>query len=241
MSVWLLLIANSATSLACTVLGVGVFLGTGIAGVRRLRFIEFYGLVTVGVWLLVDSMFNVTEFIVYSLGRDMTLTSRTGIWSVVLNEQVNPVIGAGFSTFWTGDRLARIWMDFPGITQAHNGYLETYLNIGALGVLFLAAMLLSGFQKIKRRLVMGTEYSRVQVAFWFVALAYNYSEASFNSLSLLWIVTLLVIAEAPQLRSSSARSVGRPSTVSTRQEGWRPGTAVTALTGVRHVSGQGRP
>ena len=57
----------------------------------------------------------------------MTLTGRTAIWDSVLQKVSNPLFGAGFESFWLGDRLKSMWAEFyfkPN--QAHNGYIEVY-------------------------------------------------------------------------------------------------------------------
>ena len=199
MSVWLLSITDSATSLLCAVLGVIIYLLTGMKAVKsRLRFIEAYVIAGTCIWLLLDSAFKVTELLVLSVGRDMTFTTRTDAWDLVLSQQDNPLFGAGFKSFWSGERLVRLWRDLPGIVQAHSGYVETYLNGGLVGLGFLTAMLLAGFRKIKRQLVTGDDFARIRLTFWVLTLVYNFSEAAFNQLSLLWVVTLLVITDGPQ-------------------------------------------
>jgi O-antigen ligase len=205
MALWLLAVANSATAIACTVLGLALLAATRIASARTLRFVEVYGFVGIAGWLILDALFGITELIVLGLGRDMTLTTRTDAWDLFLRQDINPLIGAGFKSFWSGERMERIWIEFPGIVQAHNGYINQYLEGGIIGLLFLAAMMWAGFRSIKRDLVRGDDFARIRLMFWVIALVYNFSEAAFTQLSLLWAVTMLVVvqgaaveAEAPQ-------------------------------------------
>ncbi len=47
----------------------------------------------------------------------------------------NPIGGAGFETFWVGPRVAKIYSKVGGLqmtNEAHNGYIEVYLNLGSL-------------------------------------------------------------------------------------------------------------
>jgi exopolysaccharide production protein ExoQ len=230
---WLLIIADSATALLCTLLAVALLLATSLGPIRRkLRFVEVYVIAGAALWLVLDGMFNLTELVVLSVGRDMSLTSRTGAWDMLIAQQDNVLLGAGFKSFWAGDRMARLWQnpDLPRIVQAHSGYVETYLNGGALGIVFLSTMLLAGFAKIKRHLVTGTDFSRLRFTFFVITLFYNYSEASFNQLSLLWFVTLLVIIEGPQpvealATMRAAHDTVRPPTA-LRPGPWRPEGAV---------------
>jgi exopolysaccharide production protein ExoQ len=206
MSAYLLRIANSATALLCTVFGLGLFFVLGRRSIqKRMGLVEVYAIAGAVTWFTLDSMFQLNQLVVGSVGRDMTLTTRTDAWQLFLVLDLNPVIGAGFKSFWAGDRMTRIWMDFPGIVQAHNGYIETYLEGGFLGLMFLAYMLLSGLRRIKRHLIDGDDFARVRLTFLVIVLLYNFSEAAFTQLSLLWIVTLLVVAEGtPMSRASDA-------------------------------------
>jgi O-antigen ligase len=156
------------------------------------------------LWFGLDAAFNITEMVVLSLGRDMTLTTRTVAWDMVLQMDLNPLLGAGFKSFWAGERMIRIWQQFPGIVQAHNGYIEVYLQGGFMALLLLTGMMWSGFRKIKQRVVAGDDFARVRLTFWLIALIYNFSEAAFTHLSMLWIVTLFIIAEAPAMVAAEA-------------------------------------
>jgi hypothetical protein len=209
MATWLLMVADSATSLVCTVLFFGVYLITGRKVVlRRARLTEFYLLLGVCLWVALDGVFNVYETLIMSLGRDTTLTTRTDLWPVVVAQVENPLIGAGFKSFWAGERMIRLWVERGGIVQAHSGYVETYLNGGYLGLLFLGIMMLAGLQNIKRGLLAGSEFARVRFAFWVVAIFYNYSEAGFNQPSLVWVVTLISVMEMPALVQMHEVAVG---------------------------------
>jgi len=95
------------------------------------------GSVTVGV------LTNWTELL-KSLGRDPTLTGRTYIWQVALDRLWDhPWFGFGRSAFWSPDSpypravsyfLSQQWR----APHAHNGFIETALDVGLVGLaLFL--------------------------------------------------------------------------------------------------------
>lgn len=73
------------------------------------------------------------------LGRDATLTGRTAIWQQVWAAILkHPWLGYGFSAFWQGMKgesynviLALRFVLF----HAHNGFLEIWLELGAVGLL----------------------------------------------------------------------------------------------------------
>jgi O-antigen ligase len=206
MTAWLLRIADSATALMCSVLGIGIFLACGLAPIRRrMRRVELYALAGGSTWLLLDWLFGLTEFVVVALGRDMTFTGRTDAWQLVTNfNGLNPLIGAGFKSFWAGERMAEVWRQFPGIVQAHSGYIETYLEGGIIGVILLTAVFGSALARIKRAVLADNMFARVRFTFLFIALLYNFSEAAIMQLSLLWLVTLLIVVESPEPITASA-------------------------------------
>ena len=174
---------------------------------QRLRFVEVYAIGGSILWFSLDSVFHITELVVLSLGRDMTLTTRTGAWEILLNADVSPLFGAGFKSFWAGERMARMWTAIGAhILQAHNGYIEVYLECGAVGVALLVVMLLAGFRKIKTPFIQGDSYARLRLTLWLIVLFYNFSEASFTQIGILWCLTLLVVAEGltPLLAAAAA-------------------------------------
>jgi O-antigen ligase len=216
-AIWLLRMANSATALLCTVLFVGIYFATRLALVqRRLPRVELYVAASATLWFTLDSTLGLSELVIVDiLGRDMDLTTRTEAWDLLLAADINPLVGAGFKSFWAGERMIELWKVLPNIIQSHNGYVETYLNGGLFGLGLLAVMLLTGFGRLKRELVRGSEFARVRFTFWVIVLFYNFSEAAFNQLSLLWCVTLLVIAETPvpmtsEQTAAAARRVAVP-------------------------------
>ena len=59
------------------------------------------------------------------------------------NQVLNPIIGFGYESFWLGDRLQYMAEHWGITSQAHNGYLEMYLNMhpGDTSVMFPLAAL----------------------------------------------------------------------------------------------------
>jgi O-antigen ligase len=118
-----------------------------------------------------------------ALGRNSTLTDRTKIWQILLNWDINPLLGVGFESFWLGDRMNQFSELFQGImiNEAHNGYLETYIQLGLLGVLITLAMLLAAYFKALRALVSNFDFGRFRLAYLFAFIAYNWTEAGFRT------------------------------------------------------------
>jgi O-antigen ligase len=85
------------------------------------------------------------DYFLQLLGKDPTLTGRTELWGVVINEIFErPIQGWGFFAFWgsvnpvANDISASLGWTVP---NAHNGLLEILLETGFIGAGFIIAML----------------------------------------------------------------------------------------------------
>lgn len=191
---YLLLIVNSVTSLLCAAIGSVLLLAIHRTSVRnRPRRLELFGGGVIAVILMLDSLVGVKEDFLNAIGRDPTLTTRTEIWPMLMQLQPNEFVGAGFNTFWAGERLRVSFEKFGGIFQAHNGYLETYLNGGWVGVGILAGVLVAAYLQIRKRLVVGAPEAGIRLVVLVIAVVYNYSEASFNKIGVLWLLTIIAV------------------------------------------------
>jgi O-antigen ligase len=116
----------------------------------------------------------------------------------VLNEDINPLIGAGHASFWlNADRVDRISQElglYFKLNEAHNGYLEVYLNSGLIGLFLLILVLIVGAVKIKREAVAGSTYAAFRLALLIGTAAYGMTEAVFR-LSIIFSALLLVLME----------------------------------------------
>jgi hypothetical protein len=207
MAVWLLVKSHSATSLACAVIGLAVLLGFRMPSVRaRIGRLELYAIAGGILYWALNSMFDVTRFVVEDLlGRDMSLTTRTEVWPVLLSQADSPLFGSGFMSFWSGERLTNLLEQYS-IIQAHNGYLEVYLNGGWIAILLLLALLFAASQSIKRDLLQGSDFAIVRFMLLVIAIIHNFTEASISKGGLIWFVLLLAVARYPKADSLRARA-----------------------------------
>lgn len=150
--------------------------------------------------LFIDTKGNLVE----ALGRDPTLTGRTRVWEASLAQVQHSLVGAGFESFWMGARLQRIWdaINQPGIQEAHNGYLEVYLNLGWIGIVLLAVLIITGYRKVFSTLRHDPALGRVVLAFFVVGLVYNLTEAGFRMMAPVWILFLFAITSNPPEREN---------------------------------------
>jgi O-antigen ligase len=210
MTIWLLNICDSATSRVCLVLGCLVIF---VAHTRWSRHHPNVLKTIVPscfcVYLILSLGFNVTGQLAGAVGRDPTLTDRTKIWAMLLNMHTNPLIGTGYESFWLGSRLDWVWRQgFGTINEAHNGYLEVYLNLGCGGLLLLVLIIMSNYGNICRTLRTNLTLGSLGLAIWTMMLFHSVTEADFRS-GLMWLIFLLTGLTFPVYTS---RKVSRSST-----------------------------
>jgi exopolysaccharide production protein ExoQ len=197
MTFWLLQQAHSATALSCTLLGALIMWGAGFARVRT--HLGMYGAVSAVLLLVLQLTVNLSALGAQILGRDATLTGRTDIWTGLLKEGTNPLVGAGYYSFWLGDRIERLSQDFfYKLNEAHDTYLETYLNSGLIGLAFLFALILSAGIFIKKEAMKEEPFGAFRLACFLPMLVYGITEAFMNRLGFLWFLFLLVVMQYPQ-------------------------------------------
>jgi O-antigen ligase len=195
---WAFRLADSATSLGCFFIGGTVMLLASRPAMRRNRVLIHSmvatSLLLVMVGLFLDPAIGLTE----AVGRDSSLTGRTRIWDEVLPLTVNPVFGAGYESFWLGPRLDKIWLENgQHINQAHNGYLEVYLDLGLVGLVLVLIVLIVGYRNAMQTIRRTPNLGSLQLAFVVVALIYNLTEHAFRDLHPVWIMFLLAVVSIP--------------------------------------------
>jgi exopolysaccharide production protein ExoQ len=222
---WLLKLSSSATSTACSVVGMIMIWVLGLRLVNK-RLIGVYVAVAILAIAVAEPIFGIYSGTLNLLGRDATLTDRTEVWHDALRLQPDPIFGAGFESFWLGKRLEKMWETrWWQPNQAHNGYIETYLNLGYVGVALLAGMIIGTFGKISRALLTNFEFARLRMGFLFVILPYNFTEATFKGVHLVWTVFYLIAIDYPMVaRGRSKRLHG---TVHREEEKTAPAGQVT--------------
>jgi O-antigen ligase len=196
----LLMLSNSATSRGCLVMGclIIVMVRSNWAKANPRLVTASIPAVLIGYFLL-QYVFDLSTVVAGIMGRDPTLHGRTGIWDAVLAVQTRPLIGFGYQNFWMGYRLTAVWSrlgtDF--LNEAHNGYLEMYLNLGLVGLILLVMFMVSTCRTICRQLSVSPHYASFGVALWMITVFYNFTEAAFGA-SPLWIVLLLCAIVVPR-------------------------------------------
>ena|SRR5215471_1980897 len=213
MVLWLFWMANSMTSFFCFLLGSASLWVTNSTGVVR-RPAAVHLFVTAMVCVSVSVLFlGVAPGLLPAIGRDATLTDRTGIWTIVLSLTRNPLIGTGFESFWIGPRLAKIWSMYPWQPfEAHNGYLEVFLNLGWTGVALLAVVIATGYRTVIAAWRRSPPAGSLVLAYFVVGVVYNFTEAAFfRMMAPAWILFLLAITSVPDLPTQRSENQSQSS------------------------------
>ena len=140
MTIWVLNLAHSATSGTCLTIGCVLVLLSHTKVVRRRPgFLKVLAPGSFILYVILAFGLNLNGQLAGAVGRNGTLTDRTLIWRLLLKMHTNPLVGTGYQSFWLGSRLMWFWQTsgLEHINEAHNGYLETYLETGVVGLLLL--------------------------------------------------------------------------------------------------------
>jgi len=196
---YLFIMANSVTALVCLATGILTYTLIGIPVVKKnIKNIAFIFLLICSIFVVIQITFNITQGIILGMGRDLTFTGRIGLWQDLLAFNTNRLVGVGYDSFFTTDRLNILWDKYwwrPN--QAHNGYLDVYLELGILGLVLWAGIVIKTFKNINRTLLVDYETGRIQMSFLFMFLLFNITEASLKIRTMMFFVFLLTTLYCP--------------------------------------------
>jgi exopolysaccharide production protein ExoQ len=190
-----------------------VLLGRRMVNPRYLGVYIIVGAVLLGS---IELAFGVKAYVIQLLNKDPTLTGRTDFWPELVAMTNNPILGTGYESFWEGNRLATLWAKYwwkP--TEAHNGYVETYLNLGAVGLVLMFGFLAATYRKIGRRLLIDSDLGRLQLGYLAATMLYNWSEAGYKTLSPVYLMLFIIAVDYPS--AVVVAEVGVGAGISTRQ------------------------
>src|SRR6266446_884530 len=198
MIIWLLSQCNSTTSITGLVSAGGV-MWLASRPSRKPAVVHLLVIAVLGM-AVTALFFDPGGGMVGALGKDPTLTGRTQIWKLVLGLHTNPLVGTGFESFWLGPRLEKMRTALPNfpVNEAHNGYLEVYLNLGWTGICFIVLLLVTGYKRVISGIRRNPEKASLFLGFLLCILFYSVTEAAFRLMAIAWVFLLLVIVAGSQ-------------------------------------------
>ena len=199
LGIYLLAFADSDTSSVSFALGAAILLATSMRFFRRNpASVHVLALAVLAImcWAM---LLGGTASIAHALGRKSNLTGRTEIWAAVIPLAPNPLVGAGFESFWLSPQVkARLWEIFPNLplNEAHNGYIEVYLELGWVGVGLIALILVGGYRRSVKAFRREPMIGGLLIAYVISATVYSIAEAGFRMMDPSWIFLLLAVIQA---------------------------------------------
>jgi O-antigen ligase len=101
--------------------------------------------------------------------------------------------------------MERIWeLYWWRPNEAHNGYLEIYVTLGWIGLGLLALVAINGYRSILETVHHDPFGAKLRLAYFVVAIAYNFTESAFKTLHPIWIAFLLAVVVLPKPRVARA-------------------------------------
>jgi exopolysaccharide production protein ExoQ len=137
----------------------------------------FAAVVVIAVWP--NSLVNL-------LGKDLTLTGRTQIWtSAIESIAKRPLLGYGYQAFWLGleGESYRVILDVEWVlAQAQNGYLDVLLEMGAAGLTIVVLVFSFAFRDGAVCLLRSRDQAQLRAVEWYLAIViltlfYNLDES----------------------------------------------------------------
>jgi exopolysaccharide production protein ExoQ len=204
---WLLHKSHDATATLCLLIGIGLIFLTGRRWIAK-EFIGTYVLIALVGLLICEFEFGILDRVGHLTGHLATLLGRKELWRECLAIDTNPVFGAGYDSFWLGDRLRVLSEGRPWTpNEAHNGYLEIYLNLGWVGVFMLFALIIATFRRIRLELFRNPDWGRFELAFLAALVFYNLTEATFRGFSLTFFIFFIITMEYPVAEQEPASNL----------------------------------
>jgi O-antigen ligase len=222
-----LVMAKSATSILVTTMGIGIYLAcrrTWLAGDTPALRIALGGAIVLilATHLWYAAMGKLPEWqdlagpIAGLFNKSTDLTGRADIWRLTLYAAMeHPIWGIGYGAFWTGedgpaqfiaDALA--WMP----AHAHNGYIDIFNELGAVGSALVACLLLWHAVQLARLFWIDREDAAIHTAMFALILVSNFSESqllaevSFQNLMFIYssVTVSATLGQARRARHSGA-------------------------------------
>lgn len=197
---WLLLQSDSKTSLICLLCGMAILWSDRLPFFRQQPAL----LLWIGAGVVVPMYFlkeytDLFSSLLVFLGRDATLTGRTDIWDVVGLNPVNPLIGCGYLLYW--DQLGEFTINgMPArLKTAHNGYIDIFLDGGAIALMLLMIALAFSLRHVARDYLARTTTGCLRLSLFVIIILANCSESFFVRKGPLWFLFLLCCLDYSQV------------------------------------------
>ncbi len=147
---------------------------------------------------------NIETVIVNGLGKSLDLNSRGPVWAFAIEKGLQqPWLGYGYSGFWTSSEAQTIYngtwagaIARSGVRfHAHNGFIDTFLQVGLVG---LGLCILMFLRSIRDAVTLMTSREYGVETFWMlqfliITLLFNVTETrTFLASNTFWTITISI-------------------------------------------------
>ena len=214
-SIYLVIVSESKGSLGCAALAA-ILATLALFVSKKIRVSPAIVLLPVPICYavlshIVGDLINRISWHIYG---NYTLSGRIFIWDLVNFEIAKrPLLGWGYRSIWLVGPDSPVLVDTGSWTgqmpSAHNGYLDTILDTGHIGLVLFLVFIFATFHSIGR--VADRDPTRawflLSIAL-FVALVNFLESAWLRGADPLWMMFVVVVAEAGRYRQPFRRSLG---------------------------------
>lgn len=139
---------------------------------------------------------SIASKVVGAFGRDISFTGRTQLWADLLEVTAEkPLLGHGFQSYWVHEFGHPLWEKHAWLPiDGHNGYLDVFIAMGAVGLLLLLLLIFNSYRKISKEFLSRYEYALLRMTILLALLLHNLNETSFCELdNPLWVMFLFAV------------------------------------------------
>jgi exopolysaccharide production protein ExoQ len=215
--IYLVFAAHSKAALGCVLLAailakLVLFIG------KKMRVSPTIVLITAPIWYAVLSRIvgdNLVNRISWYIFQNYDLSARTVIWDFVnLEIAKRPLLGWGYRSFWLVGPDSPALVEAGGwvrvMPEAHNGYLDTILDTGHIGLVLFLVFILTTLHAVGRVADRDLARTWLLLSIALFNILVNFLESGWmrggNALGLMFV---LVVAEAGRYWQPIHRLAGR--------------------------------
>jgi exopolysaccharide production protein ExoQ len=153
------------------------------------------------VFIIITLVVYFRDQVGWHVFQDQTFSARTIIWDFVFDEiGRRPLLGWGYQSFWLVGRDGPSIVDASGwvtlMPNAHNGYLDTMLELGPVGLALLVIVIMTTLHAIGRVANRDPARAWVMLSLAIFMIFHNLLETSWmHGSELGWMTFALVAAE----------------------------------------------
>jgi O-antigen ligase len=200
LAILLVFLSDSKTALGLAL--IAPFLASVTLTVRKITRIS-PAIILLSIPLSYIVLSNVSQFsmgrVSYMLYGDSTFTGRAIIWYFAQSEiDRSPFLGWGYQSFWLVPGSPSL--EAPGwvkmMPNAHNGYYDTMLELGYVGLAFLLVFIVATLHAIGRVADRNPARARLLLSLALFIIMYNFLESLWmRGFEFLWVTSVIVAAD----------------------------------------------